>query len=164
MSRLKKEVSKGRIMRVLDYKIFRFANVVNISIKDQKGDTVIDAFGGTNKDVLGDSINKGWDIGYDEIPKMNRHRRIRRVRRKRLDKLRDTGWAIKEMWYVIEEEFDGKFSLSVKNDEHDVAELTIYAKTIDLLHADIYALGYEFYIGHEMLHKEQMFVWKTFIL
>ena len=164
MSRQKKEVSKGRIMRVVDYKILRFANIVNISLKDQKGDTLCDAFGGTNKDALADAINKNWDIGYDEIPKVNRHRRIRRVRRKRIDKLRDTGWAIREMWYVIEEEFDGRLSLSVKNDEHDAAELTIYAKTIDELHADIYALGYEFYVGHEMLYKEQIFVWKTFIL
>lgn len=163
MSRHKKEISKGRIMRVLDYKILRFANVVNISLKDQKGDTVCDAFGSTNKDALADAINKSWDIGYDEIPKVNHHRRIRRVRRRRIDKLRDTGWAIKEMWYVLEEEFDGRYSLSVKNDEHDVAELTIYAKTINELHSDIYTLGYEFYLGHEMLYKEQIFIWKTFV-
>ena len=59
-ARQKKEISKGRIMRVLDYKILRFANILNISIKDQKDDTVIDAFVGTNKGVFVDCINKNF--------------------------------------------------------------------------------------------------------
>ncbi len=163
-SPMKQEIAKGRILRILSYNLITLPGQINISIKDQHGDTECDAFGATIPEALADCLAKGWAIGYDKKPKVHRKSLNRRVRHMRVDKFTPSGWALREMWCVVEREPDGRYSLAVKVLEGGVSELTIYAKSVEQLHKDIYALGYEFFVGITFKNSEDLHIWHTLIL
>ncbi len=163
---LKIEIESGRIVRVLDYVTLKFPDNpvehrINISIKDRNGDTECDAFGPTLEIAFKECMNMGFEIGKDEIPKRQGFYKFRRTAFSLRKNFREKGWALQESRYMIEREWDGKYSLAVRYFENDASQIVIYAKSVEQLYVDIQELGYEFVLRTSYDDKNKVREWKT---